>query len=273
MKKNLEDIRAVVCDLDGTLLNNKAKVSQKTIDTIKKLREQGILFGICTGRPAAGIQKLLKKWKIQDLCDFVLTFNGGSLVNAKGEVIEKDHDLSAQAVRKAMEELNKHHPVFCEYQGNELKTTRRNLSTLGMCHRNGLHLKKVAAKELEQETQKLMITGFPWKITKILSQENHENENYRMFRSGPFLIEILNPELSKMKGIEKLCRNFNLKPEQVLSFGNDHNDLEMLAGTRGAAMKNALEKVKETAEFVTDRSNDQDGVADFIEKYVLTGNN
>ena len=51
-----------MCDIDGTLLNSKGIVTSKTIDAIKKVREQGILFGISTGRDVPSVKRLLEKW-------------------------------------------------------------------------------------------------------------------------------------------------------------------------------------------------------------------
>ena len=51
----MKNIKVIMCDIDGTLLNSKGIVTQKTIDAIKKVREQGILFGISTGRDVPSV--------------------------------------------------------------------------------------------------------------------------------------------------------------------------------------------------------------------------
>lgn len=54
------DIRAIVCDVDGTLLTSKQVVDERTVAAIKKARSKGILFGICTGRDADSVRNHMK---------------------------------------------------------------------------------------------------------------------------------------------------------------------------------------------------------------------
>ena len=62
----MDNIKAVMCDIDGTLLNSDGIVTPKTIEAIKKLREHGILFGISTGRDVPSVKHLLRKWALTD---------------------------------------------------------------------------------------------------------------------------------------------------------------------------------------------------------------
>ena len=58
----MKNIKVIMCDIDGTLLNSKGIVTTKTIDAIKKVREQGILFGISTGKRRSKCKKVV--WKM-----------------------------------------------------------------------------------------------------------------------------------------------------------------------------------------------------------------
>lgn len=53
------NVKAIMCDIDGTLLSNDGVVAPKTVEMIKKAREQRILFGLSTGRDVNRIQTLL----------------------------------------------------------------------------------------------------------------------------------------------------------------------------------------------------------------------
>ena len=58
------NVKAIMCDIDGTLLSSDGVVTPKTVEMIKKAREQRILFGLSTGRDVNSIQTLLKSWGI-----------------------------------------------------------------------------------------------------------------------------------------------------------------------------------------------------------------
>ncbi len=83
------------------------------------------------------------------------------------------------------------------------------------------------------------------------------------------IIEIVRSGLSKAVGLERVCASFDIPAKNVIAFGDEDNDIEMLqfAGT-GVAMSNAIPQLKEVANTIT-LSNEEDGIAHFLEKHVL----
>lgn len=88
----------------------------------------------------------------------------------------------------------------------------------------------------------------------------------------PFFVEVLNPGVHKGRGLVRLCESLDVPLEEVLAFGDGDNDAEFLtvAGC-GFAMKNARDNVKALADFVTEWTNDEDGVIRTLEKLEETG--
>ena len=66
------NIKAIMCDVDGTLLTNQGVVSPKTIEAIKKARNRGILFGLSTGRDVNSVKTLFNEWGIEGLVDSIV---------------------------------------------------------------------------------------------------------------------------------------------------------------------------------------------------------
>jgi hydroxymethylpyrimidine pyrophosphatase-like HAD family hydrolase len=83
------------------------------------------------------------------------------------------------------------------------------------------------------------------------------------------IIEVVKSGLSKAVGLEIICKSFGILAENVIAFGDEDNDFEMIefAGT-GVAMANAIPQLKEIANKIT-LSNEEDGIAYFLEKNVL----
>lgn len=73
----MKQIKAIMVDIDGTLLSSKGYVTERTINAIKKVREKGILFGLATGRDATSCQKLLGEWNIEGQVDCIIGKGGG----------------------------------------------------------------------------------------------------------------------------------------------------------------------------------------------------
>lgn len=263
-------IKMVVCDLDGTLLYNSAKISERTKKAIQALRKSGVLFGVCSGRSAIALQKMLKIWGIDEDVDFVLGFNGAMYWDPKTNILEEDFLLTENDIPLIFEACKGYGLNYGEYQGKELLSTSNGPIPRRMAFRNRLGLCVVKKEELIRPTLKLMAFGMPWRVRHWLSSDRKEKleGKVRVFRSGPFLLEFVHSNLSKLEGVKKVAKKFGVELFEVVSFGDDNNDLEMIQGTYGVAMNNGLDKVKKVACAITD-SNRNDGVAKFIENYIL----
>ena len=99
------------------------------------------------------------------------------------------------------------------------------------------------------------------KISQHYQMNSHPY--YRGVQSTAILFEFLNPELSKSKGIQKLCQDLHLPLDSILTFGDELNDYEMIKDYIGVAMGNANPQIKEVAKYIT-TSNNEDGIAQFL---------
>ena len=82
-------------------------------------------------------------------------------------------------------------------------------------------------------------------------------------------IELFNKGTGKYNGINRVAQIENIKNENIIAFGDGLNDIDMIEKCGvGVAMKNALIDVKQKANFITDKSNSEDGIIDFLEKYL-----
>ena len=96
------DIRAIVCDVDGTLLTSKQIVDKRTVAAIKKARSKGILFGICTGRDAYSVRNHMKSWGIEGCIDFVVGSGGSEIDDYILDIYQENHTLSPELIKEIM---------------------------------------------------------------------------------------------------------------------------------------------------------------------------
>ena len=118
---------------------------------------------------------------------------------------------------------------------------------------------------------KCLLTGEPDELERIepLLAEEYLHEA-QIFRSEPFFLEATPKNVDKAYCLEKLLKLLGISREEMVCCGDGYNDISMIqfAGL-GAAMANAQEKVKDVADYITVRSNDEDGVEEVIEKFFL----
>ena len=94
--------------------------------------------------------------------------------------------------------------------------------------------------------------------------------DYSVYRSEPYFLEVLPKGIDKAASLERLLSRLGMGKEQMIACGDGYNDLSMIqyAGL-GVAMENAVFPVKKAADYVT-YSNDNDGVAHVVEKFMLS---
>ena len=122
----------------------------------------------------------------------------------------------------------------------------------------------------DKEFVKIMFVDEPEVLEELIPNLSDDfKSRYNIFRSAGFYLEVIHPEASKGKAVHHLADKLGLTRDEVMCLGDHENDRDMIeyAGL-GVAMGNAIDSIKEIANFVT-TTNDEDGVAVAVEKFVL----
>ena len=125
--------------------------------------------------------------------------------------------------------------------------------------------------EVKTPQSKIVLSTAPEKMESIEEfYSKNLSEKYRAFKSQADMFEFVNPKLSKVYGIEEYCWEYGYTLDEVIAFGDTTNDLEMIKECGvGVCMCNGTDDVKVAADIITERSNDEDGLAYVIERELL----
>lgn len=267
----MENIKMILCDIDGTLLNDDKKVTPKTLAAIDKVRKQGILFGIATGRSPIAVKQLLKGWNLEEYVDILMGFNGSQYFDFALNKEDRSNLLDGAIIRDIIEEYKGFDISFGIFDNYEFHVTREDEVSVNIAKGNRL---KLIVDDLDAyirtNATKMLAMGQP-EITDQVEQYSlaHPDLRYRGVRSTKQLFEFLEPHVSKSFGIERIAKNHGFTLANVCVFGDELNDLEMIRDCGvGVCMANGNPIVKDIADYVTDSNND-DGVGNFIEQYLL----
>ncbi len=267
----MKEIKMILCDIDGTLLNDQKIITPKTLEAIKKVREQGILFGIATGRSPIAVSQLLKEWKVEEYTDILMGFNGSQYFDYVLDKEERTNLVDGSILKDVIEEYKQFDISFGIFDGYEFHATRDDKVSRGIATGNKLIL---CVDDLSTYTNtnatKMLTMGSKEVIDEVEKYySSHLDSRYRGVRSTRDLFEILEPHVSKSFGIERIAKNHGYTLENVCVFGDELNDLEMIRDCGvGVCMENGNPIVKEIADYVT-KSNNEDGIAEFIYTYIL----
>ncbi len=270
----MKPVTLVATDLDGTLLNSEKKVSEKNKEAIRRLKEHGILFGVVSGRPVESGLILCKGWGLEDSISFLIGMNGGVLYDTRRKEKETYSVLPGHLIWQVIENYRGMPDLHFEVMvGNKRYVEYSTPETLASAELYGEEEIIVDLKEFlsNRNVNKLIIRSKPEDQPKVAEIAKSINlPGIKGMTTSDVLYEFVDPDINKGFGIQKICDHFGLNLDNIVAFGDEANDMEMLmvSGT-GVAMKNALPSVKAISDVVSDYTNDEDALAHYIDEVIL----
>lgn len=264
----MHDYKLIAVDIDGTLLNSKSQLTEKTVKTVRRLVDSGVYFVLSTGRPFQGIEGFIAALGLQKM-PYIL-YNG-AMVMIGGEVVYS-LTIPADIAQTVAEQGHKRNSTQICWANNQLYAEQDNEKVRFYKSISGVE--PVIVKSLS-ELKDNGITKFVWYDDKELTARYFQEmtklmgNKINVHPSRIDFLEFVNKDCSKAVAMQKVMDALGVKKEQTVAVGDGFNDLPMLEYAHlGVAMGNADQKVKDRCGYVT-LSCDEDGLADFIEKHML----
>jgi Cof subfamily protein (haloacid dehalogenase superfamily) len=261
-------------DLDDTLLRSDLTISFRTRNAIKRAESAGIVVVLASGRIPAAMEQFSRLLGMHKRPGFLVCNNGAMVQESQtGEVIYNTRIPPETALVVFDLADAEGFPVQL-YENDVRYISRTNEYTDYDQRLTGL--RQVVVENFRDMVAagcfKLLIPGDPMilaPLEKLL--RIYIGEQATIFTSKPYFLEILPPRTDKGTALAWVASRLDIPREAVLAIGDSMNDEAMIrwAGV-GVAMVNGDERIKSIASLVTEKSNDDDGIADLIEKYLLS---
>jgi Cof subfamily protein (haloacid dehalogenase superfamily) len=260
---DLSQIKMVVTDMDGTLLNSNHEVSDYFFELFKELRKRDIVFVAASGRQYNSIVDKLDSIK-DDI--IVIAENGGFAMQNGTELVSTPLNNSAKnEVLEILENLNDVHPVLCGKQNAYLLGNSKEFEDKLSEYYTAYEVLE-DLKAFEGEVMKIAIYHSKNSEEYIYPSVKHLEAYLKVKVSGENWVDVSDQNAHKGFALQKVQEQYGVGPKQTLVFGDYNNDLEMLAlADHSFAMANAHPNVKKAANYMT-ASNDNFGVETVLEK-------
>ena len=271
-------IKMIGLDLDGTLLTDKKELTDRTKAALRRAIEVGITVLVASGRPWMGVPEELRNFPGMR---YALTSNGARIIDTKDDRVIEEHLLSPELALKALAVCGKYdtlQEVYFDGQGYApedqmayVEKYHRNPSMCEYMRKTRLPVKDIR-KLVEQENRgldKVQALFADMDERETAWKELEQEKGLELVGSLQYNIEINAAGVNKGTGLVNLGRMLGIRRKEIMAFGDGDNDIAMLreAGF-GVAMANADEQVKAAADYIT-LSNEEEGVAEAIERLVL----
>lgn len=270
-------IRLIAADLDGTLLNDRKQVSERNLQVITRAASQGILFVPSTGRIFHALPDQIKALPFLRYC---ITVNGGGVYDRQTDQMIFQAEIPEQEAQEIFSFIRSYDTMYDCYQNGQGYISQYYYNQIDTyClpeFRSMVRATRKAVPNLEEflqgrgSIQKLQMFFCDLeKRERALRELPGRFPNTSVTSSVRNNIEVNIAEANKGNALRVLCRHLDLDLSEVVAFGDGTNDMTMIqAAGIGVAMGNAVPELKEKADYVT-ACNEEDGVAVFLEQYVL----
>lgn len=261
--------KMIVCDIDDTLLNDDLMITEGTKKALTTAAERGFMVTIATGRMFASAKKVAAQLGLNVP---IISYQGALIKNLQdGEVLYE---------RYVPTDLAKLVHAYCEenglflnvYYNDEMYIKAENDKSRYYQSISGIKQKiePDLSKMLDKPMPKMLIIDEPDLLDQLIPVfEELTGGALHITKSKPNFLEFMHKEGSKGQAITHLAKHYGISLSEVIACGDSWNDHDMIevAGL-GVAMGNAIEPLKQIADYVT-MSNNEDGIQHVVEKFML----
>lgn len=276
-------IKVIVLDIDGTLVNSKKQITDKTKASLLDAQNKGIKLILASGRPTTGMMHLAHELDMHKHHGLLISFNGSQVVDCESHKILFNQTMPIEDTQKLLEHLKKFDVIPMVIKDDYIYVTDVYNCFISLKDNPNFNIVQYESRDggfkLCETDDLATFTDFPQNKILVAGNPEYLIENHKAMRE-PFVNTLNSMFTSSMYyeytalGIDKAkALDFVLNPlgitrEEVISFGDGLNDIPIIryAGL-GVAMGNAVSGLKDIANEIT-LSNDEDGIAYTLNKYI-----
>lgn len=280
-----ENIKLIACDLDGTFLSFNGTISNNNKNTIFRLKEEGYILAVITGRPLYSIPNEIFNLPF----DYVVGMNGQILLDTKNnkifekEKLNKDniielHNIGIKNIsitnlhyqEKSYLVMAKRHLIF----GIAFNTLNQIRFVFKQMKKSQVQYSTNLEKMEIDDIAKVCFISLHTNLRKLQNEINSlPNQPYHTFMVAKNWLEVMPSNINKGEALKDIAIKENINISETISFGDGENDIPMLkASGISVAMDNAMKKTKNIADYIAP-SFLEDGFYKFVNEKILKEKN
>ena len=271
------DPQLIALDLDDTLLTKELKITPITVKALQDAAANGIYIVPCSGRAENGILQFVRTLELAGTQQgrYVIAVNGSEIFDLHTRTTIYSRKVPFDVLEFVYDEALKR-GLPCQVYNST--TTFANVDNefthidARLCKLN-MEIVPDFKNFLKPGHSKMLVPGDEKIIAEFcsfLKKELEETGRAVIFTSKPYFLEVMPAACGKGEAIAWLSDYLKLDQSKTMAFGDSMNDESMIRMTSySVAMCNGLEYIQNIAKYVTRKSNEEDGIGDFLNEFVL----
>ncbi|MDP8052158.1 Cof-type HAD-IIB family hydrolase [Pasteurella atlantica] len=261
--------RAIVSDLDGTLLNTHHKIGNFTTEILEQLAQKGVDIFLATGRNYPDVKHIISKINLDDA--MLITSNGARTNKLSGEVLSNEYLPETIAFELMNIDFDETKVCINTYQGDDW-FINKDIPELKQFHIESGYCYKVVNFSTHHSKQTEKVCYLAKQADDLNQIEQYIIQQYsnqvQITRSLPYCLEVMNKGVCKANALEKLVKLKGYTMADCIAFGDGLNDIEMLSRVgKGCIMSNADQNLKiKLPQNEIIGSNKDEAVAHYLQK-------
>ncbi len=267
--------KLLVLDVDGTLLNNEREITKRTLSTLLKVQQTGVRIILASGRPTYGLMPVAKALELGLYGGYIVSYNGCQIIKAESGELLYERRINPEMLPYLEKKARKNHFAIFTYHDDTILTdspdnehiqAEAQLNNLKIIHESEF------STAIDFAPSKCMLVSDDYEALTELEElwKRRLNGSLEVFRSEPYFLEVVPCGINKANTLAALLQKLGVSRDEVIAIGDGVCDVDMLqlAGL-GIAMGHSEDSVKICADYIT-ASNEEDGVAQAVEKIILS---
>jgi len=264
-------LKILALDLDDTLLHSDLSISYRTRNAIKQAVEMGVTVVLASGRVLAVMEHFARLLGLHKKRGYLICNNGALILETHTGNIVHEAKLDKETLLAVCSLADAEGFALQMYDDNIMYVSQQN--EYSDVDQRTTGLRQVVVENFKDMVAngcyKLVVLGEPELLKYIeIIIRTYLGQSLTLCNSRPYFLEIMPEDTDKGTALAEVAKILKVKQEQTMAIGDSMNDEAMIrwAGI-GVAMANGDERIKSMADVVTEHTNDEDGVAEVIEKY------
>ena len=271
----LQQIKLIVFDVDGTLVDDDQVLGERTVSVIHKLQQRGLVVSIATGKIFPSVKKVMQMLEIT----VPVILANGALIQYPDEKILFEKYVDSEIVREITAGEKRSTADLALFTPQNIYVLEENYNTDHIAVEFKETITVVGNWEsvtdhLNEICKAIWINRLDQPMIQKLTSDLRRKYGNRLSLStgAPCSIEAMPVGVSKQSGLVKVTEHLNIPMQSVMVFGDQINDLEMLqAAGLSVGMGNAVDIVKDSVDLVIG-TNNEEGAAQFLQEAFLLSN-